>query len=189
MKRIILTSAVILATAVGLFAQTAPTTKSSTVALNVILHKVQSIEVTSLAPVELNYKNVADYNSGVQVKENNHLSVFSVGGFEVKVKSAATDLTSAATEKIQSSGITVKAEAGTNNDLGASANYAPEVSLGTSPQTLFSSTSGGIDQRFNVEYKGDKNLVYASAGKFVNAAGESATTIHSTTVTYSIEAK
>lgn len=184
MKRIILTSAIIFAVIAGAFAQT-PTTTSSDVTLNVILHKIQSIQVIGTT-VDMNYESISDYEGGVTVNKTGHLSVFSVGGFSVKVNSALANLTSSATEKIEASSITVQASAGAST-LGAAVTYETAAALTPTPGLLFSSTKGGIAEKFDVAYKGKGNLIYANAAKFVDAVGASATTTHSTTVTYSIE--
>lgn len=179
MKKIILTSAIIFATAVGAFAQAPMPITSGTANLKVVLHKVQSIVVNN-PEVTLDYKTIDNYNTGVTEKKVGHLTVYSVGGFEVNVKSGSNTLTTDATQAIESSGIKVQAS---GNAL--TTNY-PEVYLTDEPTILFTSAVGGLNQVFDVTYVGDKDLAYANAEKFKE---DQTTTTHSVDVIYSIIAK
>src|SRR5690554_3199570 len=68
----------------GLFAQS-PT---DDVILNIVLNPFQSIVVNpDHKEVDLVYTTMEDYNDGVQAFKKEHLTVFSTGGFEVKVSS------------------------------------------------------------------------------------------------------
>ena len=82
MKKIILTSAIIFATVVGVFAQ-----KTADVTLNVKLNAIQSI-ATSGSNVDLVYNTINDYQVGVSSDQKKHLTVYSTGAFVVKVASS-----------------------------------------------------------------------------------------------------
>ncbi len=64
---------------------------SDNVTLNVTLNPIQSLIVNpQQKTVDLTYSTKADYLNGVISKQENHLTVFSTGGFEIKVKSNNT---------------------------------------------------------------------------------------------------
>src|SRR5690554_6089287 len=70
----------------GLFAQTT----TDDVTLNIVLKPIQSIVVnpaTDHKTVDLVYSTMDNYKNGVQAVKEKHLTVFSTGGFQVKVKS------------------------------------------------------------------------------------------------------
>ncbi len=178
MKKIILTFAIIITAVAATFAQTA------SVNLNVKLNAIQSI-VASAASVDLVYNTVEDYTTGVKSDQNNHLTVYSTGGFVVKVASSVTDLTaSSGSQTIGSSGITVTPSKGTTT---LTPTYTP-VSLGTTSTQLISSAIGGTSEKFNIEYKAAGGNAYVN--KFFKGTGASTdATVYTTVVTYSIEAK
>src|SRR5690606_16905173 len=100
MKRILLTTVIILSAITASLAQT-----SANVTVNLKLNAVQSI-VANAASIDLEYKTINDYNVGVQSDQANHLTVYSTGGFIVKVSSSVAQLSgSKGSDKIESSGI------------------------------------------------------------------------------------
>src|SRR5690606_5705895 len=122
-------------------------------------------------------------NAGVQSDQTNHLTVYSTGGFIVKVSSSVAQLSgSTGTDKIESSGITLTASKGAATITPA---FSP-VNLGTVKAPLITSSIGGTDQKFNVNYKAAGNNAYIN--KFFKGAVAADATVYSTTVTYSIEA-
>jgi len=183
MKKIILTSAIIFATVVGAFAQ-ASVTPTAAVNLNVKLNAIQSITANA-ASVDLVYNTIEDYNLGVESKQANHLTVYSTGGFTVKVKSSVENLkANKGAEEIKASGITVTASKGATTLTAA---YTA-VNLGLNDAVLISSTKGGVSEKFNVDYKAEGGNVYVN--KFFKGTGASSdATVYNTVVTYSIEAK
>lgn len=178
MKKIILTFALVLTALVTSFAQsTAPVT------LNVKLNAIQSI-VANSATVDLEYKTVTDYSTGVSSTINDHLKVYSTGGFIVKVSSSVNDLTgNKGTETIASTGISVIASKGTTT---LTPTYAPAVNLSQTVAPLITSTTGGVNENFKVVYKAAGGNAYVN--KFFKGTDAAAATIYTTTVTYSIEA-
>jgi len=182
MKKIILTSAIIFGVVAATFAQTS----SATTTLNVNLSPLQTIEVNN-SVVNLNYSTKDHYKNGVTEKRDNHLTVYSTGGFEVRVKAEtdAMNLGGAATNgQMETSKISVKASEGSTNVLGGSA-YAGDVPLGANDKTLFSNKTGGVDKNFAVTYQG------AGGDAFVNNYNNKGVgaSVYTTTVTYSIVAK
>lgn len=184
MKKIILTSAIIFGAVAVTFAQLPADAASTT--LNVNLSPLQTIEVNN-SVVNLNYSTKDHYKNGVTEKRDNHLTVYSTGGFEVRVKADTDAMTHGVAtdgQKMETSKITVKASEGSTNVLGGSS-YAGDVPLGANDKTLFSNRTGGVDKNFAVTYQG------AGGDAFVNNynnRGEGAS-VYTTTVTYSIVAK
>lgn len=83
MKKLLLTSAIILTATVFSFAQTAEVT------LNVKLNPIQTITIGAETDktIDLVYDSETDYAQGVEVDIPDHLVVYSTGGFAVTVKS------------------------------------------------------------------------------------------------------
>ncbi len=179
MKKIILTFAIIFTTVAATLAQ-----NPATVNLNVKLNAIQSI-VASASNVDLVYTTVEDYNTGVKSTQADHLTVYSTGGFIVKVASSIKDLTaSSGSQTIESSGITVTPSKGTTT---LTPTYTP-VSLGTTSTQLISSDKGGTTEKFNIEYKALGGNAYVNS-YFKGTGASTAATVYTTVVTYSIEAK
>lgn len=177
MKKIILTTVIILSAITAALAQT-----STNVTVNLKLNAVQSI-VANAASVDLEYKTISDYNVGVQSDQANHLTVYSTGGFIVKVSSSVAQLSgSKGSDKIESSGITLTASKGTAT---VNPTFTP-VNLGIEKTPLITSSLGGADLKFNVNYKAAGNNAYIN--KFFKGTDATAATVYSTVVTYSIEA-
>lgn len=180
MKNLFLTAI----TVIG-FAFTAQAQNSGNVTLNVKLHPIQTLIVNpSQNTVNLNYHTTTDYANGVSSAQADHLTVYSTGGFTVKVESASDAISSAMatnSNTLAANSIQVAANAGSEALGGAT--YS-EVNLSTAGGTLISSNTGGVNKKFNVEYKG------AEADQYVNLYynGENPT-IYTTTVTYTISAQ
>lgn len=161
--------------------------QTDNVTLNVKLNPIQTLVVnTNQKVVDLNYVSKADYANGVTSTNDNHLTVYSTGGFQVKVKTATVTLdnTVAGTTSggvINASSIKVTPSAGTNGLT--SATYT-EKSLTNEDQTIVSSIVGGVDTNISVAYKG------AGAEAYLNnyVAGQNPT-IYTTQVTYTIIAQ
>jgi hypothetical protein len=89
----------------SVFAQT--TNNTDNVTLNIKLNPIQTIQVNQKT-VDIVYSKIDDYQNGVSEFRENHLQVFSTGGFFVTVKSNSDYLTSENnTNKIDAKDITV----------------------------------------------------------------------------------
>ncbi|KAF5292986.1 hypothetical protein FQR65_LT20174 [Abscondita terminalis] len=97
----------------------------------------------------------ADYANGVSQARENHLTVYSTGGFQVKVNSAGSALENqngaGANGHIQANTIQIVPSAGSSAINGAQ--YTSQ-SLANEQKTIVSSTTGGVDKTFNIQYKG-----------------------------------
>lgn len=185
MKKIILASLMML---FGIASQ-AQDRNTGNVTLNVKLHPIQTL-VINPAPnhqtVDLEYSSKADYAGGVTsgVLED-HLTVFSTGGFAVTVKSSSAHLTTTAVGgahgDIEANTIQIVASDGTDAITNATNNT---ISLSGDGQTLVSSIYGAVDKTINIEYKG------AGANNYINyyVAGQDPT-VYTTELTYTIVAQ
>ena len=191
MKKLILTTAITLVAFAGAFAQSTTSTTPATTTnpgpasanadLSVTINPIQSIWVNGEG-VNLNYASTTDYKDGVTEARANHLTVYSTGAFQVKVK--ATDLASDGAEVISASGISVTAATGSGEDGLATLKSAGTVNLPTdNAATIFTSSLGGVNRTVDVTYKGKGGDAYINK-YFKNANNKS---VYKTTVVYSIE--
>lgn len=182
MKKLVIASLVVLC---GITAQAQ---NSDNVTLNVRLNPIQTLVVNSLQKtVDLDYTTKQHYNDGVSSRQENHLNIFSTGGFEVKVKSGGSELTNQATAglngNIAASTIKLTAFAGTQNAL-TDAQYSQNIELSATEGVIASSTKGARDINIDIQYVAAGNDAYLD--KYV--ANQTPTTF-TTTVTYTIYAK
>ncbi len=164
---------------------TGPGPKTATATLNVKLYPIQTIVIGGNT-VDLEYKSKEDYSKGVTKTMNDHLTVYSTGGFAVNVKSEDENLVftkDGTTDKIAVSTINLQASLGSNTTLTA-ATFNKNVVLTNSYASLFSSKVGGTDLKFNVAYNGKGNNDYVN--KYYNVENPN---VYTTTVTYTIEAQ
>lgn len=170
MKKFIITSIAILG--VG-------TLSAQNVTLNVRLKPIQTLVVNSAQKiVNLDYVTKDDYANGVSSLNADHLTIFSTGGFQVKVKSANAALQNGA-KTIQANTIQIKAAAGSDGVTGAQ--YAQAIQLSANETTLVTSTSGGVDKKISVEYKGAGTNAYLN-----NYIAGQDPTVYTTDLTYTI---
>lgn len=156
---------------------------STSVTLNVNLYEVQKIVLNSSEKyIDLDYRTKEDYENGIQITEDDHLKVYSTGGFAIKVKSIASNLSNSLNNasSIDAADITVTATRGTTSGM---EHFNSEmVQLSTSETKLISSGVGSKNNTFNINYsaKGD--------GKYVNMFFKTQSpTVYSTQVIYTIE--
>ncbi|MBX2951614.1 MAG: hypothetical protein KF870_03850 [Leadbetterella sp.] len=148
--------------------------------VNIKLYKVQSISV-STPSVDLEYKTEADYRTGVTTAVNDHLVVFSTGGFIVKVK-AESDFMKGSSESIAANTVQVIAADGSKKPTGT-LNYADNLMLSTTQAPLITSGKGGADLKFKISYKGGFGDDYI-VDRFKNGDGNP--NIYTAKVTYEI---
>ena len=153
--------------------------------MNVKLYPIQTILIGTDNTVNLEYQTKEDYSNGVTKTMNDHLIVYSTGGFAVKVKSENENLVftkGSTTDNIAANTINLQATLGTGNVLNSSS--FSKVVLDKSDKNLISSTVGGTDLKFNVAYNGKGNNDYVN--KYYNVENPN---VYTTTVTYTIEAQ
>jgi len=183
MKKQIL-AAFALLTGLSSFAQTT-NSNSDIVTLNVRLNPIQTLVVNPAQKiVNIDYVSKNDYAQGVTVPNPDHLTVYSTGGFQVKVKSTSATLQNIAAGSngtIASNSINIIAEAG--SDALENGVYTPQPLTGED-KLIVSATTGGVDKKISVSYKG------AGADTYLNnyVAGQNPT-VYTTQVTYTIVAQ
>ena len=146
--------------------------------------KLNPIQVLSINPeskdVMLNYTTRSDYKNGKDLTCKDHLSVFSTGGFEVKVKSTQPNLTSD-NGTINSSDVSILAEGGSSSELEGAT--LTRINLTPAEQTLISHTKGSSDKTFNVTYSARGN------DEYVDLYNQTKSNEFKTTVFYTINPK
>jgi hypothetical protein len=150
-----------------------------TVTLNVRLKPIQTLLVnTTQKIVNLDYATKDDYLNGVSSNNADHLSIYSTGGFQVKVKSASAALQNGS-KNIQANTIQIKATAGSEPIAGAQ--YAQGLLSASNETTLVTSAIGGVDKKINIEYKGAGANAYLD-----NYIAGQIPTVYTTELTYTI---
>lgn len=163
----------------GLFTANAQKTTTATAKVNVNLVHSQGISVNNTV-VNLNYNTPAQYLAGVESPQNDHLTVFSTGGYAIYFKADA-----ASSESLLNTGDTAikisssLGTAGTKNPL----DFTPtgQLALTVNDQKLGSSKVAGTG-KINVTYKGAGNNEYVNQ---LNGENKTLTT----NVIYTIQAK
>ena len=175
MKKILLFTAILFASITMVTGQTS----SDVAILKVRLHAIQSIVVNPDQKVNvLNYNSISDYKDGVSVEKVDHLTVFSTGGFVVRVRTSEGSITSG-DKSISSSTLKVIASSGVNNPL--TSNYGSISLKDTDGDKLISNDAGAANNTFNITYAGLGD--YGFINSIVKAGNP---TVYRTTVTYTI---
>lgn len=152
---------------------------AQTVTLNVRLKPIQTLIVnTAQKTVNLDYSTRDDYANGVTSSNADHLTIYSTGGFQVKVKSATAALQNGS-KSIQANTIQVKASAGTDPVNGAQ--YAALTPLSATETTLVTSSVGGVDKKISIDYKGSGANAYLD-----NYVANQNPSVYTTELTYTI---
>ena len=175
-----------LVAAIAVLGVTFTSQAQTTTTLNVKLHPIQTLVVNPAQnQVNLNYQSTEDYLNGVVSTQQDHLSIYSTGGFQVKVKSASNSLesiSSAVTSTLEANTIQILASNGTAGINGAEF-FSTALQDDVNEGLIIKSLVGGVDKTFNIEYKG------AGGDQYVNLYNSAETpTVYSTVVTYTITA-
>ena len=166
--------------AAGLFAFA--TANAQNVTLNVKLSPIQTLVVNPTQKVvDLEYKNKDDYKNGVTSEKIDQLTIYSTGGFEVKVKSSNAAMQNGG-KNIQTNTIKIKAKAGSDAVNGAQ--YSQSIDLSPNDSNLVTSTNGGVDRKISIEYKGAGAETYLD-----NYIAGQIPTVYTTELTYTIVSK
>lgn len=131
----------------------APIATTATTNVNIKLNGIQSITVGQ-TNVDLIYTTIKDYNDGVETKMIDHLTVYSVGAFVVKVSSKGKFKTTTG-EEISAGTVTITAEK-TAEQQSSPGDLNPVVITTGSEilkQPLITSSEGGFNKKYNVNYK------------------------------------
>ena len=155
--------------------------KTGDATLNINLSKIQSLVVNpSDKVVDINYTTIEHYAEGVTASKQNHLEVFSTGGFKITAKAAAATLTSGDTDKTISIA-DIKLNATSGNSSGVFNFPAAILTNGSEGVEVISSAVGGRGLKFHMNYTA------AGSDKYINhAVNSESVTTYTTTVTYTI---
>lgn len=122
----------------------------NSVTLNVHLYPIQTLVVNpSQQDVTLNYITKEEYSSGVSAVQTDHLTIYSTGGFQVKV-STSGELSG---KDFPLNSISVIPSSGSKPIAEGNVEYH-EKNISQQEQPIITSTRGGIDKNFNINYKG-----------------------------------
>lgn len=156
--------------------------QTDNVTLNIRLFPIQIIEVNpSQEIIYLDYETNADYVNGVQLEQPDRLSMFSTGGFVVKVSSAEVNMIAENGEVIPISDILITPREGLRNPL-LGAFFSP-VTRSREATPIITNNTGGMNKTFGIHYLANGNNGYVD--KYVDTGSP---TIFSTNIMYSIEA-
>ena len=131
--------------------------QSGQTTVNIKLNAMQAILVND-PEVNIVYDDLEDYNIGVDKQMDNHLTVYSVGGFIVNVKSDGNFI--GTDGSIGAADVTITATAAGDSP----GTYAP-VTLSTSGAPLITSATGGFEKYYNVNYS---NILAGQAFAYAN---------------------
>ncbi|WP_164111532.1 MULTISPECIES: hypothetical protein [Sphingobacterium] len=153
------------------------------VRLNIVLNHVQNLTIhPDQNEVTLTYNDLQDYKRGVEVVKNAHLTVFSTGAYEVKVKLANEEflkLGGQPTDRLHMPNIKVKASP-VVGDQQVSLTTG-ELSAGGSK--IISSDRPAFDAIYNVTYQGP------GGEELIRYAEKNKTIIFTNDILYSIETR
>lgn len=157
---------------------------SDNVTINLKFRPVQTIVVTpAQKTTDILYASINDHQNGITVMHDNHLTVFSTGGFLISVEASNENFTRiGGTETIPVSDVVIKAANSMGND--AYSEFS-DVTLSTVPTPLVTSNSGGRDLKYNIIYD---NTIAGSANQYINKyiSPDKPETIYTSQVTYTI---
>lgn len=183
-KNLFLTAAILISGLVSVNEVMAEGTPANAdnVTLNIKFKPIQTILVNpSQKNVDIEYYTKNDYNNGVSVTKEDHLTVFSTGGFTVSVQTNG-DFTKG-TENIAASDMVVLAEAGSDNTSGGTFS---SVNLSTTQTSLISSEKGGSELKYNITYNNEAGRGYKYIDKYTHP--DTPESIYTADVTYTIVA-
>lgn len=158
---------------------------SDPVTVNIKFKPIQSIVVnSSQKTVDLEYITKDDYANGVSVTKDDHLEVFSTGGFIVSVASNGDFMESdnAETSKIDAAEVTIVAKNGSETNNG----QFEQVTLSTAPTQLISSNTGGTKLNYSITYNNQAGANNKYINKYMHNDVE---TVYTAEVTYTIATK
>lgn len=152
------------------------------VTLNVRLHPIQSLLINpSQKVVDLDYMDKNDYLNGVSSEQQDHITIFSTGGFQITVKND-NSIINAHGKNIDASTLKIKAENGSQPIAGNP--EFQERELSPTEKFIVRSNVGAVDKTFNVKYTGAADNTYID-----NYVAGQTPTVYTTQVTYTIVAQ
>jgi hypothetical protein len=142
-----------------------PTQTSDEVTVNIKFKPIQSIVVNSVQrTVNLEYYTLQNYQEGVSVTMDDHLEIFSTGGFIVTVKASGdfTRTTGDGDDIIPAGDVFVSATLAEDTSIGTPAD-ATGLTIGG--KTLITADAGGTALKYNVTYD---NTAAGAGNNYIN---------------------
>lgn len=154
------------------------------VTVNIKLNPIFSLTV-SQAVVDLIFTNKGDYTSGKTVSIPDHLTVSSTGPFTVNVRSSAANFTKDNAETtLATSFLKLTASKSATEVVGTPSQVR---NLSTANSALITSTHGGFDQKYNVDYRAEDGGTTKFIDLFKFSTGTEPT-VYTTVLTYELVA-
>lgn len=157
-------------------------TKNDAVTVNIKFQPIQSITVNSgQKVVDIVYETKEDYNKGVSVTKDDHLTLFSTGGFVVSVASDGDFIKheGKGASFISAKDVVIEAAIGSNTTIGT----FTKAPLSTGGETLISADKGGSSLKYNITY----NNTAGANDRYINHYfHDDAESVYTAKVTYTI---
>ncbi len=129
------------------------------VTLNINLKPVQTLVINNTqTEVTLNYLTKDDYQNGVSATQNDHLTIYSTSGFQVKVSGNSQTISSSS---LPINSLSVAPSSGSAPIPSQHVIYQ-ENQLDVLEKPIITSNIGGINKNFNIAYHG------ANANQYIN---------------------
>jgi len=145
----------------------------SSVTLNVNLYPIQTLMVNaSQKEVNLEYNTREDYRNGVVSEQQDHLTIYSTGGFQVKVSAVTAAIDNGVLDNIiimPSSG---------SKPLNQSHVVYTDKNISELEQPIISATKGAVDKNVNISYKGAGNDALMGFAKNNTSTNQSYTVVY-----------
>lgn len=157
-------------------------TTSNPVTVNIRFQPVQSIVVNpAQETVNLVYATKDDYRDGVSEKMEDHLTVFSTGGFVVNVKSNGDFKRGDGTMIIPAGDMKITVDNGTDTETG---DFTTQ-SLSTSDLPIIAASKGGSELKYSVTYDNTSaGSGYGYIDRYIHP--DSPESVYTAEVTYTI---
>lgn len=149
------------------------------VTLNVNLYPIQTLVVNpNQKEITLNFNNKSDYENGVTSLQKDHLTIYSTGGFQVKVNALASSNNQTLLKYIS-----IEPSSGSNPLQNGTVIYTEKI-VTTTEAPILSATKGAMNKNITINYKGAGNDVF-----FNNTTANNSPTHFTYTLLYTIIAQ
>lgn len=160
---------------------------SDAVTVNIRFLPVQTIAVqTSQKNTDLLYASAEDYEQGVAVTHDDHLTVCSSDGFQITVVADDAHFTRVGGRETISLGDVI-IRAGDGSHSRPHTRYT-ETALSTTPTSIIEAENGGRDLKYNVTFD---NRIAGSAQNYIDkyVKSDGVETVYQANITYTITAR
>lgn len=143
------------------------------VTFNVNLYPIQTLLInTSQKQVDLEYNTREDYRKGVVSEQQDHLTIYSTGGFQVKVSAVTSTVGKGVLDNVS-----IMPSSG-SKPLSRSHVIYTGKNISETEQRIISATKGAIDKNVNISYKGAGNDALVGFTKDTSPVNQSYTVVY-----------